>query len=170
MTDFGNIIGPTDGRRRWGRAQNRAFTDPYKSVKKPLEPTVCPQCGAVYHGGRWQWAERPPHAYEEICQACRRINDKFPAGLITIFGSSLREHKDEILHIIQNQERIEKAEHPFNRIMKIDEEADKLVITTTDIHLPRRIGESLKSALHGELTFDYEEDAYFVRVSWKCSD
>ena len=57
MTDFGNIIGPTDGRRRWGRAQNRAFTDPYKSVKKQLEPTVCPQCGAVYHGGRWGMVE-----------------------------------------------------------------------------------------------------------------
>jgi hypothetical protein len=39
-------------------------------------------------------------------------------------------------------------------------------INTTDIHLPRRIGETIKRTWRGGLTFAYEEDGYFVRVDW----
>ena len=42
--------------------------DPYKTRLKLPEPTVCPQCGAVYHDGRWDWATRPEPAHEEVCQ------------------------------------------------------------------------------------------------------
>jgi hypothetical protein len=40
------------------------------------------------------------------------------------------------------------------------------VISTTDIHLPRRIGEALKRAFHGELDMHFDEAGYFVRVDW----
>lgn len=41
-----------------------------------------------------------------------------------------------------------------------------LVIKTTDIHLPRRIGEAMHRAFHGELHVHYDEENYFVRVEW----
>lgn len=41
------------------------------------------------------------------------------------------------------------------------------MITTTDIHLPRRIGEAVKRAYHGNLKEHFEEDGYFVRVDWE---
>jgi hypothetical protein len=41
------------------------------------------------------------------------------------------------------------------------------VITTTDIHLPRRIGEALHRAYEGDLDFHYEEEAYSIRVTWR---
>jgi len=145
-------------------------TDPYKRTKKLHEPTVCPQCGAVYHEGRWQWAERPAGAHEELCQACHRINDDFPAGMVTLSGDFTKLHRDEILHIVRRQEENEKPEHPFNRIMKISDEIGRIVVTTTDIHLPRRIGEALKSAFDGEFTFDYDQDGYFLRVEWRRDD
>jgi len=169
MTSIANP-GPAAGPRRWGRAQDRTVTDPYKRTKKPLEPTVCPQCGAVYHAGHWRWAERPAGAHEEICQACHRINDDFPAGIVTLSGRFLPGHREDILHIVRRQEEIEKPDHPFNRIMKIEDTADKIVIATTDIHLPRRIGEALVSAFDGELDFKYEEDGYFLRVDWRRDD
>ncbi len=37
--------------------------DAYKSKGKPLEPSVCPQCGAVFHEGRWQWLQAPANAH-----------------------------------------------------------------------------------------------------------
>ena len=49
---------------------------PYKTRLKLTEPTVCPQCGAVYHEGRWHWAERPDQAQEALCQACHRSNER----------------------------------------------------------------------------------------------
>jgi hypothetical protein len=52
--------------------------------------------------------------------------------------------------------------------MAIEEPADDtLVITTTDIHLPRCIGEALHRAFHGDLKLHYDEASYFVRVDWE---
>ncbi len=170
MTLPANRYGPTEGPRRAGRAQDSAVTDPYRQTKKLREPTVCPQCGAVYHHGRWRWAAHPPGAHAALCQACHRMNDDFPAGILTVGGSFAARHRDEIRRIVQRQEEIEKPEHPFNRIMRLSEEPDGLVVTTTDLHLPRRIGEALKAAYDGTLTLDYDEDGYFLRARWQRDD
>ena len=82
--------------------------DPYQGKKKLHEGTLCPQCGAVYHDARWQWLPKGEGAVEELCAACRRINDKFPAGILTLHGPFALQHKDEILHLARNQEEIEK--------------------------------------------------------------
>jgi hypothetical protein len=50
--------------------------------------------------------------------------------------------------------------------MAIEDHPDRVTITTTDLHLPRRIGEALHRAHDGELTIDHEKQAYLVRVSW----
>jgi hypothetical protein len=78
-------------------------------------------------------------AHAQLCAACRRINDQQPAGILTLQGSVLHEKKSEIIQLARHQEAAEKGEHPLNRIIAIDEGPDAIVITTTDIHLPRRI-------------------------------
>ena len=144
--------------------------DPYKTRLKLQEPTVCPQCGAVFHEGRWHWAPRPGPAHEELCQACHRNNDHYPAGELMIAGGFSVNHKEEIIHLARHQEEQEKAEHPLHRIMDIEERDGAIVVRTTDIHLPRRIGEALHHAYHGELEFHYAQEAYFIRVRWTRND
>ena len=141
--------------------------DPYKTRRKLPEPSVCPQCGAVYAKGRWHWAERPAEANEELCQACHRINDDYPAGTLSLSGGFLANHKGEILGLARHQEKLETGQHPLNRILRIADEGEATVIATTDIHLPRRIGEALYDAYEGELEVQYEEDAYAIRVAWR---
>jgi len=155
------------GRRRAGRAQKDAPQDPYKLVRKEHEPLVCPQCGAVYHHGRWHWSARPAEAQEQICQACHRINDHYPAGIVTLSGPLVGEHRAEMIRLARHQEDVEKQEHPLNRIIDIEETPERIVINTTDIHLPRRIAEAQERAFHGRAEFHYDEDGYFVRVNWQ---
>jgi hypothetical protein len=60
-----------------------------------------------------------------------------------------------------------KAEHPLDRIMGIEETEDTVTIKTTDIHLPRAIGEALQRAYEGELSYRYNEEEYYLGVIWK---
>jgi hypothetical protein len=47
---------PRTTRRIAGHAQQDHILDPYQARQKLHEGTVCPQCGAVYHDGRWRAA------------------------------------------------------------------------------------------------------------------
>ncbi|HXV59793.1 MAG TPA: BCAM0308 family protein [Vicinamibacteria bacterium] len=157
----------TPGKSRRDRRLQELVHDTYKSKRKLPEPTVCPECFAVYHDGRWQWREKPADAHEERCPACARTHDKYPAGQVTVTGPFLKEHRDEILNLAWNQEKKARGEHPLDRIMGIDEEEGMIVIKTTDIHLPRAIGEALHRAYEGELDYRYNEEEYYLDVSWE---
>ncbi len=156
--------------RRWGRAQRDAVIDPYRWDHRPAGPAVCPQCGAVYRRGRWSWAKRPEEAMELTCQACHRINDGYPAGLVSLAGPRLPALKAQILQLVRHEEEAERKEHPLNRVVEIEEGAEGLMVKTTDIHLPRRIGEAVQRAYRGELEIHFDEQNYFVRVNWKSSE
>jgi NMD protein affecting ribosome stability and mRNA decay len=152
------------GRRISGRAQQDHILDPYQTQKKPQEPTACPKCGAVYQKGRWHWGLKPADAHAELCPACRRVNDGLPAGVLTLHGDWARQHKEELIGLARNEEAAEKPEHPLNRIAKIEETEEGLVISTTDIHLPRRIGEAVKRAFHRQLDLHFDDAGYFLRA------
>lgn len=141
--------------------------DPYQAREKLSEPSVCRDCGAVYHQGRWQWITPPADANQARCAACWRIHDEMPAGYISIEGPFAREHRDELLSRVRHLETREKAQHPLQRIISIEEQDDKLMVTTTDIHLARGIGEALEHAYRGELAFHYNKAEYLLRVRWQ---
>ncbi len=140
--------------------------DTSKQGKLP-DPTVCRACGAVFHEGRWTWTARPAQAHEEMCPACQRVRDKYPAGVLTLRGPFLQKRKGEILNVARHQEARAKAEHPMQRIIAIEEQGDGMLITTTDTHLVRGIGEALHHAYHGELDFCYSEEGNILRVRWE---
>lgn len=144
--------------------------DSYRQQGKPSEPAACPECGASFHAGRWQWGEKPEHAAALLCPACQRIRDDFPAGFVDVGGAFFVEHRLEILSLIQHHMQKERAEHPLARIMGINENANGdggVLITTTDLHLARDIGDALHKAYHGELEFHYNEAEKLLRVHWR---
>ena len=140
--------------------------DTYRSKGKLREPTVCPGCGAIYRAGMWRWGKAPDQAHQQSCPACLRIEDDYPAGFVTLGGEFLHDHRDDILNLARNEEARGNKEHALERIMKIDTQDAGLLITTTDIHLARRIGEAVHHAYAGELEYHYEEDENRLRVKW----
>ncbi|MET0167697.1 MAG: BCAM0308 family protein [Vicinamibacterales bacterium] len=141
--------------------------DPYQSNGKYEQPTVCGDCNAVFHGGRWQWAGTPLAAHKARCPACRRTRDKLPAGTATLTGAFFDAHRDEVLALVRHAAAREQAERPLHRIMQIEEAPNGVGITTTDIHSPQRIAEALKHAYHGDFKLSYGHDEYTVRVNWQ---
>jgi uridine phosphorylase len=141
--------------------------DSYKSKRKLPEPTLCPDCGAVYRHARWQWGAAPEKdAHIERCPACHRVHDRLPAGFVKLHGAFFGTHRDEILHRVRHCEEVEKKEHPLQRIMAIESDAEGAVVTTTDPHLARRIGDALHDAYKGELEYHYNKEENLLRVAW----
>jgi hypothetical protein len=158
-------------RRRDQFIQERIH-DPYKARAKDDGPAECPQCLAVYDDGRWRWtANRSKEGAEkELCPACHRINDNYPAGEIHIGGAFAMAHFQEIENLIHNCQARETQEHPLSRVMAIRADTDEMIVTTTDIHLPRVIANALERAFKGQATFHYDLEGYFARVHWSRED
>lgn len=142
-------------------------TDSYFRQARVSESVVCGDCGAVYHDGRWRWFCAPPNAPRTRCSACQRSIDMQPAGYVTIEGLFARANRNEVVRLVRQLEAYEKSEYPLKRIMAIETQAGGLLVTTTDVHLARAIGEGLRHAFQGELVLDYAKDDYLLRVHWR---
>jgi len=101
--------------------------DQYKAKGKLREPSVCPECKAVYHKGRWTWDPVPSDSHHILCPACARIRDGVPSGVLLLTGEFVAKHRDEVLGLARNEEARIKAEHPLARIIKIEDQAEARV-------------------------------------------
>lgn len=153
--------------RRGNPGLREEIHDPYRSTAKSRGPARCPECGATYLRGRWRWERTPSATAAKLrCPACRRIDDRVPAGTVTLRGAFVAAHESEALKHVRNVEKEERQRHPLHRIMSIRSEPGNISIETTDVHLPRRIGHALEEAWGGSLSTHYDEEGYFARVDW----
>jgi hypothetical protein len=90
--------------------------------------------------------------------------------VLLLTGEFVALHRDQVLGLARNEEARVKSEHPLARIIKIEDQAAApkgVIITTTDPHLARRIGEALHHAHHGTFTCRYEENEDLLRANWQ---
>lgn len=151
---------------RHDRLLQEAVHDSCKAKGKLPEPTICPQCRAVFHDGHWGWRDIPEGAHSELCPACHRINDHYPAGFVSLSGPFFQTHRSEIMALIRHEEQRARLQHPLQRLMVIEEQDDAALVTTTDSHLARSCGEAVHRAYQGELEFHYNQAENLLRVHW----
>jgi len=165
-----------EGEKR-GRIGGRS-TNPYYEDHKYPEPTVCPRCHLVYHNGRWQRQETAPSeaagtaaaSHENHCPACRREMDRMPGGLVSLRGTYWQAHRDEIEHILRNQEKSAAAHRPLQRIMWFEASDVEAEVATTNPHLAVRMGKAVESACKGNLVVKHGQGDQLVRVYWERND
>ncbi len=141
--------------------------DPYGEGRKYSEGTYCPECHALYEGGRWKWPKKKVMTgVPLLCSACKRIRDRFPAGQVYLSGNYLEKHKTEIMNLIDNIIEQERLRSPLKRVINFTEEKKELCVSVTDNHLARHIGDALHKAYRGDLAVKYSDGEKFVRMYW----
>jgi hypothetical protein len=140
--------------------------DAYRPGSKPGGPVYCPKCRSVFRDGRWSWSAAPAGAVKLRCPACRRIDEGSPAGYIALSGSFFAAHRSEVLARVRNCEKKEKSTHPLERIMAIEAANGGVLVTTTSVHLARRVAHALESAFKGTLNIAYNHQDNLLRVRW----
>jgi NMD protein affecting ribosome stability and mRNA decay len=145
--------------------------DPYLLSKAYPEPTICPTCGLVFHKKRWSRDEQILSIVSKVaekhkCPACRKIEDHYVMGFVTITGTFVPTVKSEIINIIHNQEKKEQFRNPLARIMSLNNKDETIVVETTNDNLAIAIGKALNRSHGGELNVNYASNEQFARVNW----
>ena len=140
--------------------------DAYKQLGKWPEPTVCKECDSLFQNGRWCWHKPTKEPNQVVCPACQRIADNYPAGYVEIRGPFFKGHREEVMNLIRHEEDLEKGEHPMERIISIIHETEHTLVTTTGVHIARRIGKAVSRAYQGDLSIHYGDDETSIRVYW----
>lgn len=154
------------GARRREQVLDAPRQDAYRAKEKLKGAAHCRDCGAVYARGRWAWSAAQPGSRATLCPACRRARDGMPAGYVSLAGEFYLDHRDEVLRRVRRCEAAERKAHPLQRILEVRERGGTAVVTTSDSHLARRIGEALGKSFKGAVRYRYAPGDNRLRVEW----
>lgn len=140
---------------------------PVQTDARGHESAACSECGAVYNNDRWTWNDKPEECLEMLCPACHRIQNRLPAGILTVRGDCLNEHRKEIMTLIHNRVQYIGEQDPLMRVMDVECDDTEAVFAFTDVKLTREIGDALHQAYDGVLDFLYNSDDNILRVTWQ---
>jgi NMD protein affecting ribosome stability and mRNA decay len=151
----------------------KRLLDPYAEYKGGVEPAVCPSCKLIYKKKHWHRADaeaklllKDKKTKLHKCPACRKIDDKYPLGVVNIKGDFLAEHFEDVVHLIKSEERRALQKNPLERLMKMDKVNGGLHVETTSDALALRIGRVLHRAYKGEAEFKFRYGNKYVEVDW----
>ncbi len=156
------------------RGRTRTTPDPYLAEAALKEPAVCQTCQAIYRQKRWQLdpmlaarLTHDPAAHWVTCPACQKAAGHYPEGILTLRGSYLWNHEEEIRRILTNTADRIGLRNPLERVIRIDRREESLVIETTDNKLAEQLGRTLQKAHSGELQIDWQGSPVVCRVQWE---
>ena len=76
-------------------------------------------------------------------------------------------HKEQILHLIRNEETRAKKNNPLERIILIKDQGTTVEVQTTSDRFAQRIGMEIQRAYKGEVNYHWARDDKFIRVTWQ---
>ncbi len=156
------------------RGRCETSSDPYIQAQGLTEPTICTGCKAIYRHKRWsldvdafEQLSLDKGVARQLCPACRKIEDNYAEGYVTLRGAYLWAHEEEIRNILRNEESKAVAKNPLERIMRMERDGDDLLIETTEEKLAEHLGRALHKSHQGELKVVWTDDHSRCRVTWQ---
>ena len=150
----------------------RNLHDTYLNQTQPKDRSYCKRCQAIYHHKHWYFNEEEIQALQKngaptvLCPACKKIEDKFASGIVTLKGAFVLDHREEIVNLIRNEENRAKGLNPLERIIEIQSIGEGFEVTTTHEKLAQRIGKRLHSSFSGNVAYQWTPQDKMARVSW----
>lgn len=159
------------------RRKVQTYDDPYLSDLTPHEVAQCRECRSVYANKRWELESqakddlaKSERVVETICPACRKIHDRLPGGVVTLSGSFIASHEDEILNLARHENDEAMQINPLERIMDIERSGSEIVVLTTNEKLAQRIGRAIFRAYNGVVEYKWSKGTKLARVNWHRDD
>ncbi|HEY3376432.1 MAG TPA: hypothetical protein VGL77_02970 [Armatimonadota bacterium] len=156
------------GELAW-RFIDRRFDD----QEKLAGPAICSRCHAFLDQDHWRYDEERyremqhlPDIHTTLCPGCTRIERRLYEGEVIIHLSSDSAAKQDILHLIHNEEARARATNPTARIALLEDRGEELYILTTTQFLAKRLGRELEKAYDGSLKMTDLPRERFTRVRW----
>lgn len=152
---------------------SQGIKDTYFNKAGPKDHSYCRKCHAIYHNKRWHFNENEIRKLlgngansKILCPACQKIEDHFASGVVTLKGLFIKEHRQEILNLVKNEEERAMGFNPLERIIEISPHGEELEITTTHEKLAQRIGRRLHRTFSGKVAYQWSRGVKMARVSW----
>lgn len=147
--------------------------DPYLNVQPPGEPLRCPVCGNIYAKKRWYRSDQysledGSRARSYTCPGCKKVQDGYYRGELSVSGDFLGEHNEEISHLIQNEVHKRQEKNPLSKLVEVDVDGSEVEFHTTNGKLAEHLGRSLEKAYQGEL--EIQKTEHVTRVRWSRND
>lgn len=141
--------------------------DTYAKRQKSPDAFVCDACRVVQFGGKWRWGAPPTGTVRGgLCPACERVRDDYPAGSLHV-PAALFHDGEELLGVVGHVASRETAEHPLERVIRVELAEDGMTVTTTGIHLARSLAGKLSRSLGRKAQLHYPAEQHRLVVSWK---
>ncbi len=147
--------------------------DTYYNKANPKDHSFCKKCHAIYHNKRWHFDDdefkkilKISVKSDVVCPACQKIADGFASGTVILRGQFLKDHEEEILNLVRNEETRAKGLNPLERIIEISPTPEGFEVTTTHEKLAQRIGRRLHRSFSGEVAYRWTPEDKMARVSW----
>ena len=143
--------------------------DPYLNDMEEGGRAFCTKCGAYYSKKRWSMNVEPfdeASFRKTVCPACRKIKDGYAGGYVTLRGEFMRDHMDEIVNLVRNNEKRAIYNNPLDRIISITRNDDGMEIQTTTDKYAQRLGRILKKSYKGSVEYKWSAGVKMARVIW----
>jgi len=143
-----------------------------KVASKSSTKLICKECHAVYNGKTWQaFAKTNAKIMDElrvsVCPACHEKIGHISDGILHLSGTGMIKNKKEIKNLIQNTAKREEERDILNRVERIEDNANELIVYTTKNQLAVEIGKKIAAAHKGgKIEIKWSKSDKPVEVHW----